>query len=197
MKPIRDAMPPNHTWSELTQACHKQFIDLRATSQNKENDLQMYPVYGLAAADMEVDILTGMYQLRRVDIVEDVGESLSPNVDVGQIEGGFVMGMGYWLSEKLIYSRVTGELLTDRSWTYKPPGALDIPIDFRITFLRKSPIPNAGVLGAKGKSIVWVFVVNFDSMFDIQLLENQPLVWQWLLYLPYEMHCIRHERMQD
>lgn len=151
MKPIRDAMPDGYKWFELTQECHKQFIDLRATAQNKENDMGMYPVYGLSAAEMEVDILTGMYQLRRVDIVEDVGESLSPMVDVGQIEGGFVMGMGYWLSEKLVYDRTTSELLTDRSWTYKPPGAMDIPIDFRIHFLRKSPIPTAGVLGAKGK----------------------------------------------
>lgn len=151
MKPIRDKMPANFNWADLTQACHKQYVDLRATYQNKENDFSVYPVYGLAAAEMEVDILTGCYHVRRVDIVEDVGESMSPNVDVGQIEGGFVMGMGYWLTEELIYDRMTGELLTDRSWTYKPPGALDIPIDFRINFLRKSAIPNAGVLGAKGK----------------------------------------------
>ena len=59
------------------------------------------------------------------------------------------MGVGYWLMEQLIYDRTTGELLTNRTWTYKPPGAKDIPVDFRISFVKGSSNKN-GVLRSKG-----------------------------------------------
>lgn len=59
------------------------------------------------------------------------------------------MGLGYWTSEKLVYDRETGRLLTDRTWTYKPPGIKDIPADFRIYFRRNS-VNNFGVLQSKG-----------------------------------------------
>lgn len=156
MKPIRDTMPANYTWAQLTLACQLAYIDLRAMYQNKLNELPIYPIYGMAATEMEVDILTGQYHILRVDILEDVGQSMSPLVDVGQIEGAFVMGLGYWLTEKLVYDRVNGELLTNRTLNYKVPGALDIPIDFRITFLPNSPIPHAGILGSKGKLVGYI-----------------------------------------
>lgn len=58
-----------------------------------------------------------------------------------------MMGLGYWLTEKLDYNRQTGELVTNRTWTYKVPGAKDIPIDFRIKFLQN--VNNDGIFGSK------------------------------------------------
>lgn len=148
MKPVRDKMK-NAEWKEITVECHSQLIDLSEKYLYKESQLNAYNIYGTSCAEIEIDTLTGNLQIKRVDILEDTGESMNPNVDIGQIEGAFMMGIGYWLTESLIYNRQNGELLTNRTWTYKPPGAKDIPIDFRITLLRKSS-NEYGVLRSKG-----------------------------------------------
>ena len=137
-------------WAEVTEACFNEDIDLTEKYTFKAGEAQGYIIYGMACNEVEVDILTGQVLIKRVDIVEDVGESLSPMVDLGQIQGAYVMGLGYWLTEELIYDRTDGKLLTNRSWNYKPPGARDIPVDMRIKFLRNSPNPEAGFLRSKG-----------------------------------------------
>lgn len=116
---------------------------------------------------MEIDVLTGQIQLSRVDILEDTGESISPGIDVGQIEGAFVMGIGYWLTEVLVYDMSNGALLTNRSWNYKPPGAKDIPVDFRIRLIQTGDNPY-GVLRSKATgepaltmAIVVVFALRY------------------------------------
>ena len=76
--------------------------------------------------------------------------SLNPLIDVGQVEGAFVMGVGYWLTEKLVFDQVSGKLLTHNTWEYKPPSSKDIPIDFHVELLKDAPNP-IGVLGSKGE----------------------------------------------
>jgi xanthine dehydrogenase/oxidase len=149
LKPVR-VENPNATWEEIVEIAFTKNIDLSATFTYNEKDMTPYYVYGLSCAEVEVDFLTGNMLLKRVDILEDTGESMSPGIDIGQIEGGFVMGLGIWLTENLIYDPKTAELLTNRSWNYKPPGAKDIPIDFRIKLLQKSHNPFF-VLRSKGK----------------------------------------------
>ncbi|KAH8420939.1 hypothetical protein KR222_010850 [Zaprionus bogoriensis] len=139
----------NASWQETVKAAYNASINMIASDHYKEGDMQNYHVYGLALTEVELDVLTGNNQVKRVDLLEDAGESLSPNIDIGQIEGAFVMCLGYWLSEQLVYDRQTGRLLTDRTWNYKPPGAKDIPIDFRIELVQNPQPSSAGFMRSK------------------------------------------------
>ncbi len=90
-----------------------------------------YFAYGAALSEVEVDSLTGEYQLRRVDILHDVGQSLNPAIDLGQIEGGFVQGMGWLTTEELWWDH-DGHLRTHAPSTYKIPTCGDIPAAFNV-----------------------------------------------------------------
>ncbi len=90
-----------------------------------------YFAYGVACSEVIIDTLTGEMKVTRVDILHDVGRSLNPAIDIGQIEGGFVQGMGWLTCEELVYDP-QGRLLTHAPSTYKIPCASDVPPDFRI-----------------------------------------------------------------
>lgn len=149
LKPIKEKNK-GATWEEIVELAFMENVDLSANYMYKAQDMEAYYVYGTSCAEVEIDVLTGSLILKRVDILEDTGESLSPGIDIGQIEGGFIMGLGIWLTENLIYDPKTGKLLTSRAWNYKPPGPKDIPVDFRIKLLQKTPNPHF-VLRSKGK----------------------------------------------
>jgi xanthine dehydrogenase large subunit len=101
-----------------------------------------YFAYGVAASEVEVDGFTGAHRLRRVDIVHDVGDSLSPLVDLGQVEGGFVQGAGWLTLEDLRWDTgdgpSRGRLATQAASTYKLPSFSEMPEDFRVTLLEKA-----------------------------------------------------------
>ena len=97
-----------------------------------------YFSYAAAVSEVEVDGFTGMFKLRRVDIVHDVGESLNPNIDKGQIEGGFVQGLGWLTMEDFIWDK-NGRVATFAPSTYKIPTIAEIPEHFEIELLKKSP----------------------------------------------------------
>jgi xanthine dehydrogenase large subunit len=90
-----------------------------------------YFAYGAACSEVLVDVTTGEMKVQRVDILHDVGRSLNPSIDIGQIEGGFVQGMGWLTSEELVFD-ANGRLLTHAPSTYKIPCASDVPADFRV-----------------------------------------------------------------
>jgi xanthine dehydrogenase large subunit len=96
-------------------------------------------------AEVEVCAHTGVHQLRRVDILHDVGESLNEVIDRGQIEGGFVQGMGWLTCEELVWGS-NGRLLTDAPSTYKIPTAGDVPVDFRLDLYRRTRPPGTDVI---------------------------------------------------
>jgi xanthine dehydrogenase large subunit len=104
-----------------------------------------YFAYGAAVCEVEVCGHTGVHQLRRVDILHDVGESLNEGVDRGQIEGGFVQGMGWLTCEELRWSPA-GKLLTDAPSTYKIPTVADVPTEFRVDLYRRSQAPGVDVI---------------------------------------------------
>ena len=100
-----------------------------------------YFAYGAAATEVEVDGFTGEYRTRRVDIVHDVGDSLSPSlVDLGQIEGAFVQGAG-WLTLDLRWDegdgRLRGRLATQAASTYKLPSFSEMPEVFHVALLER------------------------------------------------------------
>ena len=97
-----------------------------------------YFAYGAAVSEVVIDPSTGEYRVLAVDILHDVGTSINPALDVGQIEGGFVQGMGWLTSEELVWS-ADGRLLTHAPSTYKIPTAGDLPARWRVDFW---PEPN-------------------------------------------------------
>jgi xanthine dehydrogenase large subunit len=97
-----------------------------------------YFAYGAAVSEVAVDTLTGETRLTRVDILHDVGSSLNPAIDRGQIEGGFLQGVGWLTSEELWWDS-KGTLQTHAPSTYKIPTARDWPADSRIVMLDRSP----------------------------------------------------------
>lgn len=91
-----------------------------------------YYAYGAAVAEVLVDTLTGESRVLRADVLHDVGQSLNPALDIGQVEGAFVQGMGWLTMEELKWHPQTGLLLTHAPSTYKIPTANDMPVDFRV-----------------------------------------------------------------
>jgi xanthine dehydrogenase molybdopterin-binding subunit B len=93
-----------------------------------------YYAFGASVCEVELDGFTGMHHLRRVDILHDVGDSLNPDIDRGQIEGGFVQGAGWLTSEELKWSK-EGRLQSHSASTYAIPTISDAPLDFRVNLL--------------------------------------------------------------
>ncbi|MFN2361420.1 MAG: xanthine dehydrogenase molybdopterin binding subunit [Marinobacter sp.] len=108
----------------------------------------LYYANGAACSEVVVDTLTGEYRVVRTDILHDVGRSLNPEIDIGQIEGGFVQGMGWLTTEELVYSD-DGRLLTTGPATYKIPAVSDCPPDLRVALLPESPNREATVFHSK------------------------------------------------
>ncbi len=88
---------------------------------------------------VEIDVLTGETQVLSVDMLYDCGQSVNPTIDIGQIQGGFVMAMGYHLTENIVFDPSTGALLSNNTWEYKPPLACDIPVSFNVSLLPNAP----------------------------------------------------------
>eukprot|EP00117_Sycon_ciliatum_P029437 scpid10362/ scgid0825/ Xanthine dehydrogenase/oxidase; Xanthine dehydrogenase; Xanthine oxidase; Xanthine oxidoreductase len=149
---IRDRLEPFKTknpdgsWEDWVQAAYQDKVPLSATGfygsplEILENGkiAFLYFCYGAACAQVEIDTLTGDSQVLKTEIVMDVGNSLNPAIDIGQIEGAFVQGMGYFTMEESVVSP-NGFLFSRGPGTYKIPGFADIPKEFNVALLRSAP----------------------------------------------------------
>jgi len=106
-----------------------------------------YFAYAAAVSEIEVDGFTGDYRLLRTDILEDVGDSMSPLVDRGQIEGGFIQGVGWLTLEELVWDS-EGRLSTAGASTYKLPSWTEVPDVFEVNFLERAAEPGV-IFGSK------------------------------------------------
>jgi xanthine dehydrogenase large subunit len=97
-----------------------------------------YYATGASVSEVLVDTLTGEYKTLRTDILQDVGHSINPAIDIGQIEGAFVQGMGWLTTEELVWNE-QGRLLSNNPATYKIPAINDAPADFRVALLPDAP----------------------------------------------------------
>lgn len=137
------------SFADVAQKAWTQRISLSAAGYYRTPEIhwdrkagQGHPFYyfavGAAVSEVEVDGFTGEMQVRRVDILHDCGESINEGINRGQIEGGFVQGMGWLTAEELVWNR-DGVLLTHSPDTYKIPAVGDMPRDFRVRLLENAP----------------------------------------------------------
>ncbi|KRA31386.1 MULTISPECIES: xanthine dehydrogenase molybdopterin binding subunit [unclassified Nocardioides] len=163
LAPVRERLGPDIAWEDLVRHAFLDRVQLWAAGFYRTPGLSWdastmrgnpfkYFAYGVAAAEVEVDGFTGAYRVTRVDIVHDVGDSLSPLVDLGQIEGGFVQGVGWLTLEDLRWDTSDGpsrgRLATQSASTYKLPSLSEMPTDLRVELLEHAADDGA-VYGSK------------------------------------------------
>ncbi|KAI0161277.1 xanthine dehydrogenase [Xylariaceae sp. FL1272] len=150
LAPYREKLGPEATMKDLAHAAYFDRVNLSANGFYKtpeigykwgENVGKMffYFTQGVTAAEVEVDTLTGTWTCLRADIKMDVGRSINPSIDYGQIEGAFVQGMGLFTMEESLWLRngpAAGNLFTKGPGAYKIPGFRDIPQEFNVSLLK-------------------------------------------------------------
>ncbi|TRZ01798.1 hypothetical protein DNTS_017775 [Danionella cerebrum] len=150
---------PHCTWQQLVVEAYCQKISLSATGfflgphtsvdwEKSEGNAYYYFTFGACCSEVEIDCLTGDHKNIRTDIVMDVGRSINPALDVGQVEGGFVQGLGLYTIEELQFSP-EGVLLTRGPSQYKIPALCDIPSEINVHLLRNADNPHA-IYSSKG-----------------------------------------------
>nr|CAB3267783.1 xanthine dehydrogenase/oxidase-like [Phallusia mammillata] len=162
LAPIRKKFP-ELSWDKLILQAYMERVSLSATGFYRIPDMYSnwdvhtgtvkgrhsnYYTYGAAVSEVEVDCLTGDHVVLQTDIVMDVGRSLNPAIDIGQIEGGFVQGYGMFTMEEPLHAP-SGHLLTVGPGAYKIPGFGDCPRQFNVHLLRNSENDKA-IYSSKG-----------------------------------------------
>ncbi|KAI1765417.1 xanthine dehydrogenase [Hypoxylon sp. FL1150] len=155
LAPYRKQFGPDTPMSVIAHAAYRDRVNLAANGfwkmprigykwGNYTDPLPMYYYFtqGVAITEVELDILTGDHTVLRTDIMMDVGRSINPSIDYGQIEGAFVQGQGLFTMEESLWTR-RGELFTRGPGTYKIPGFSDIPQIFNVSMLKHDSGGNA------------------------------------------------------
>ena len=136
------------TFADLVQEAHSARVQLwsdgfYATPKIHWNQLtlhgrpSLYYAYGAAVSEVILDTLTGEWKLVRADLLHDAGHSINPAIDIGQVEGAFIQGMGWLTTEELWWNK-DGKLMTSAPSTYKIPAVNDCPADFRVRLFKNA-----------------------------------------------------------
>lgn len=145
-------------WQRVVETAYTQRIALFAEGYYRTPEIHYDPktmqgrpfyyfAYGAAVSEAEIDGFTGEYHMLRTDILHDCGESLSPLVDRGQVEGGFIQGLGWLTLEELVWD-TQGRLMTNGASTYKLPAWSELPEEMNVDFLQRAAEPGV-VFGSK------------------------------------------------
>jgi xanthine dehydrogenase/oxidase len=147
LAPYREKLGQDATMKDLAHAAYFDRTNLSAQGFYRTPDIgytwgsntgQMffYFTQGVAAASVEIDTLTGDFTVLRADIKMDVGRSINPAIDYGQIEGAFVQGQGLFTTEEMLWSRAGGGIVTKGPGNYKIPGFRDVPQVLNVSLLK-------------------------------------------------------------
>ena len=156
LQPYRERMP-NASMKELAHAAYFDRVNLSANGFYKTPDigyvwgenkgqLFYYFTQGVTAAEVQLDTLTGDWTPLRADIKMDVGRSINPSIDYGQIEGAFVQGQGLFTTEETLWHHASGQIATKGPGNYKIPGFRDIPQVFNVSLLKGIEWPHLGTV---------------------------------------------------
>ncbi|KAF2133020.1 xanthine dehydrogenase/oxidase [Dothidotthia symphoricarpi CBS 119687] len=168
LKPYREKLGPDAPLKDLAHAAYLDRVNLAAngfwkmpkvgytwgdTNLETVKPMYYYWTQGACCSEVEVDLLTGDHTVLRTDIMMDVGNSINPAIDYGQIEGAFVQGQGLFTMEETLWTR-DGQLFTRGPGTYKIPGFSDIPQIFNASLLRNDN---------EGKPLSWNHLRSVQS----------------------------------
>ncbi|OCL10659.1 hypothetical protein AOQ84DRAFT_387369 [Glonium stellatum] len=168
LRPYREKYGPDAAMKTIAHAAYFDRVDLAAngfwkmpkigyqwgdTNADTAKPMYYYFTQGVGVTEVELDVLTGDHTVLRTDIMMDVGQSINPAIDYGQIEGAFVQGQGLFTIEESLWTR-SGELATRGPGTYKIPGFSDIPQVFNVSMLRHDD---------QGRPLTWKHLRTIQS----------------------------------
>ncbi|XP_058743165.1 abscisic-aldehyde oxidase-like isoform X1 [Vicia villosa] len=203
LKPLKEKLQEEMgsiKWETLILQAYMQSVNLSASSLYvPSNNSTMYLNYGAAISEVEIDLLTGGTRFLQTDIIYDCGQSLNPAVDLGQIEGAFVQGLGFFMLEEY-ETDLNGMSLADGTWNYKIPTIDTIPQQFNVQILNSGhhqhrvlsskasgepPLllaasvhcaTRAAIKEARKQLLSWSNLDEPDSIFQLGVPANMPMV---------------------
>ena len=165
------------SFGELAKACRLARVQLSHAGYYKTPEIHwdrlkakgrpfLYFAYGAACAEVAIDTLTGEMRVMRADLLHDVGASINPGIDMGQVEGAFIQGMGWLTTEELVYD-AAGRLTTHAPATYKIPVASDVPPIFNTRlYTRPNPTPSIYRSKAVGEPPLMLGISVYSAILD-------------------------------
>ncbi len=172
------ASSARYSWPELAKASYLDRVQLSATGYYRTPKIHYdretargrpfyYYANGAAVTEVVIDTLTGETKIIRADLLHDVGRSINPAIDLGQVEGGYVQGLGWLTHEELCWDS-SGRLTSDGPASYKIPTIGDMPLEFNVSLLKDSPNDEATVFHSKavGEPPLMLAISGFAAIRD-------------------------------